>query len=170
MINPKKELFKWGPLDGHVIYGETFMHAFPHRLFDKDWPECILFYSREKLTAILENNPLREHGKILFTKYILPEDTCKKYYHNWEDEMKREGKYLKCITLTFLASLSDADFAKEYDQFKEIIYTFWNVSFLPEFANWGGEEILKEKLQSHPQFIEVFELLTAPEDLSFYQK
>ena len=81
MINPKKELFKWGPLDGHVIYGETFMHAFPHRLFDKDWPECILFYSREKLTAILENNPLREHGKILFTKYILPEDTCKKYYH-----------------------------------------------------------------------------------------
>ena len=52
---------------------------------------------------------------------------------------------------------------------------FWVTGFLPEVANWGGEQWLKRELSSlqnltHEKFVDAFEKLSAPEELSFFQK
>ena len=51
---------------------------------------------------------------------------------------------------------------------------YWGIALVPELANWGGEQILKEKLRNiifnESEFLRVFEKLSAPEDYSFYQK
>ena len=51
---------------------------------------------------------------------------------------------------------------------------YWGIALVPELANWGGEQILKEKLRNiifnESEFLRIFERLSAPEDYSFYQK
>ena len=50
---------------------------------------------------------------------------------------------------------------------------FWALGELPEISNWGGEVLLEEKLREvvpENDFISIFERLSAPEKLSFYQQ
>jgi len=173
-IDPKGDLFKWGPIDGKLVYIDYFhigFVKFPE--FFYSWPDIIETFFNEKIADIIEYQPLRESGKKNFNKFILNDKNFNKYYKLWRKHIKDLLEIQKEITVENLKTLSNSEVRKLYEKWSTTYIDFWTIGELPEVANWGGEQILKEKLEKlvpAEDFIYAFERLSAPEDLSFYQK
>ena len=171
-IDPMVELFKWGPIDARPIYTDTFVQDFVdfHNLYDSSWPDVIGHYSNEMILFIVDYTKLRKNGRILFDKYVMDEDKLKECYDKWYGVVKRllifEGK-----VNDGLSCMNDSDLIKSLIELRTVIIDFWHHGFMPELSNWGGEELLKQKILEFNKvnFIEIFEKLSAPEEYSFFQ-
>src|SRR3989338_5925161 len=173
MINPKKEIFQWGPIDARPIYvsflGQGFL-AIAKRLVP--WPSYVWWIHDEKITFVTEYQQLRDQGELSFKKFILEDKLFKKNYGEWETLVDEILSFFASVTKDLLAKKSKEELAQSYTQFLKVVSPFWTIGLLPEIANWGGEQLLKRKLEKvlfKDDFIYVFERLTAPEDYSFYQ-
>lgn len=173
MINPRAELFKWGPIDGRPIYMDAFVQAFvdyPQQT-GYSWPDTIGYSQKDKTIFIIEYKPLREAGERLFTKYILEEKELKKHYQAWL-RVVQELKEIERKVNGGLEKYPNKKLKELYCSWNKIHLRFWLEGFLPEFSNWGGEQLLKRKILQFNKihFIEIFEKTSAPEELSFFQK
>ncbi|MBD3313219.1 hypothetical protein GF345_02140 [Candidatus Woesearchaeota archaeon] len=119
----------------------------------------------------MEDAELRKKGEYLFTKHVLDDAELKKEYDQWLDVAKKlkemEDKLNKGIS-----GMSDKDLAEFLKEWNKVHINFWLTGFLPELSNWGGELMLKRKLLKFDRknFIEIFEKLSAPEEVSFFEK
>jgi len=104
----------------------------------------------------------------LFKKYILDEKELKKSYENWFKIAKEIKKFKGKINKKF----SKNELRNLFKNWNKIYLDFWLTGFLPEISNWGGERLLKNKIikSNKANFIEIFEGLSAPDNLSFFQK
>lgn len=172
MINPKKELFKWGPIDGRPIYVDPFVHAFIEypKHFDGKWPDVAGFLKHDKVIFIIDYENLRNNGEHIFKKYVLDEKELKKGYELWIKTTEKVMEFEELVNKG-LSKLSDAELAKQLDGWNKAHINFWVYGFMPELSNWGGEQLLKRKILEFNKlnFIEIFEKLSAPEDFSFFQ-
>jgi phosphohistidine swiveling domain-containing protein len=173
MINPKKELFKWGPIDARPIYIHGFVEAFElyPGFIDGTWPDTLGYFKEDKVVFVLDDDDLRNRGEKLFKKYVLDERKLKKHYDEWFKTTKKFKEFENKVNKD-LSNLSDIDLKKFFISFYGFYLDFWLKGFLPELSNWGGEQLLKRKISefSRTNFIEIFEKLSAPEQLSFFQK
>ncbi|PIP75437.1 hypothetical protein COW86_03805 [Candidatus Kuenenbacteria bacterium CG22_combo_CG10-13_8_21_14_all_39_9] len=173
-INPNKQLFKWGPIDGLPIYVDFFNIAFAkYQKKFYPWPDVIGYFRKEKMTFILDYQELYDSGAINFQKYILNDKNFKKYYQQWNSTLKNILNFQAQIDQEKLSRLDNEAIAKIFKQWSGLYFNFWTIGLLPELSNWGGEQILKWELESkvnNADFIMLFERLSAPEKLSFYQK
>jgi phosphohistidine swiveling domain-containing protein len=173
MINPKKELFKWGPLDGKLIYVSAFVEPFEKypKFIDSTWPDALGYFKNDTVTFITDYEVLRDRGEKLFKKYVLNEKKLKKHYNKWFKATKTIKAFENKVNKG-LSKLSDNELKKLFISWHKSYTNFWMKGFLPELSNWGGERLLKNKILklNKINFIEIFERLSAPEDLSFFQK
>ncbi|OGG95735.1 hypothetical protein A2V95_03700 [Candidatus Kuenenbacteria bacterium RBG_16_41_7] len=173
-INPKHELFKWGPIDGRLIYPDFFNVAFV--LYSRkyhSWPDLIGYLKNEKITFIADYPELRNSGEINFKKYILNDKRFKINCRQWRKNLTALEYFKKIINAKHLAKLSGKELNGLFENWSEKYFNFWVVGQIPELANWGGEQMLKRELLSEisaQDFNYVFERLSAPEKLSFYQR
>ncbi|MFA6215169.1 MAG: PEP-utilizing enzyme [Patescibacteria group bacterium] len=174
-INPKAELFRWGPIDGKLIYPDFFNVAFTqYQKTFYSWPDVLwLEYYPDKMIAIVDFANLRKSGRNNFNRFVLAGKNLKRYYGLWHNSVNLLLDLQKDITKDRLRNLTDRQLAKFYKNWVKAYVNFWKFGLLPEVANWGAEDILKkilEKIIQPKDFIFVFERLSAPENLSFYQK
>ncbi len=176
LINPKKELFRWGPSDGRPIFPDYWFGGFFEfaKYFSPGWPAALVFYAKEMATVIVDYEELRFHGEALFKKHILDDKLFKLNYAKWEKLIKNFEASAEKISKTDLKLLSDKEFFQLFQNWNSLAgKEFWNIGSLPEVANWGGEKILSDILQKflkEEDFHYALERLSAPEDFSFYQK
>jgi len=177
MINPKKELFKWGPIDGRPIYVSYFMIAnavYVPRFYRYGWPEIIFYFIKDKMTFISDYGDLRATGKKHFNTWLMNNTNLKKVRNDYKRAVHKLRHLQAKISNKFLSLLSDKLLTSTYDKWQKLYLNFWGVGLVPEIANFGGEQILKEKLykkiRNEKEFITAFEKLSAPEGLSFYQE
>ncbi|MFC1769081.1 PEP-utilizing enzyme [Nanoarchaeota archaeon] len=172
-IDPNRELFKWGPIDGRTIYIDTFTYPFVlfPDYFEGSWPDIIYYIKEDRILFVVDYENLRKNGSEIFRKYILDEKELKKNYDIWSGYTKELDEYEIRINKG-LSSLSDQELSNLFIEWFDVYTKFWIWGFLPELSNWGGEEILKMEIQKkNPlEFVEIFEKISAPEDLSFFQK
>lgn len=171
MINPNNEIFKWGPIDGRPIYSSPWVRGFLNfpKIYGISWVENYNFFKDDKVTYFSEDKPLRDYAEIVFKKFML----SKKYLeilNKWKFHKKKIFDFEKTINQG-LDKHKDDELNKLFIDWDRNLLDFWYYGFLPEFSNWGGERLLKEKLLKYNKihFIEIFETLTAPEELSFFQ-
>lgn len=173
-IDPQEELLRWGPIDGKLFYTDFFNVAFAKypKIF-YSWPDVLWIGFKEKIIAIVPFVKLRKSGRKNFRKFILHDSNFKKYYKLWDENLKDFLAFSKDISSDKLRKLTDSQLASFYKKWSELYLIFWLFGLLPEVAGWGGEDILKkdlEKVVPAKDFTFVFEKLSAPADLSFYQK
>ncbi len=173
MIDPKKELFKWGPIEGKILYIDAFMDQMVNfqNKFGKTWPDVINHIKDDKTLIIIDYKTLRKYGESLFMDYILNQNKCKKIFDHWLNVAKKITKWCYKHRDSDLTKLFDKQLARELNKFNVLYDEFWVYGFFPEIANWGGEKILMEYIEKNypDNFNEIFEALTAPDELSFYQ-
>jgi phosphohistidine swiveling domain-containing protein len=173
MIDPNKEIFKWGPIDGRPIYMDPFVRAFAAfpKFYEGTWPDTIGYFENDKGMFILDDKSLRDNGEELFKKYNLDENKIKEAYSKWL-KLTEKIKEFESKVNQGLSSLSNEDLKKIFCDFDKIHVDFWIHGYIPELGNYGGEQLLKRKILEFDKinFIEVFEVISAPEDISFFQK
>ena len=175
MIDPNHELFRWGPIPGKPIYVSYFMisitESFP-RKYKCACPEIFFYFIQDKMTFICDYQELRDSGKKHFFFWIMDNSELKKVKKSYNLTVRRLHKIYQ--KLENLERFSDKDFFHLFKKWQEAYLLFWDHGLVPEVANWGGEQVLKDKLTeiglSQEQFILALEKLTAPEKLSFYQE
>ena len=172
MINPNTELFYWGPSPGKPIYVSYFMESIANRspkLYKWHWPEFMFYFIKGKMTFVCEDLALREVGKKYFNEFILGDNSfklVKSRYNQALQELRKVQTKVKNLD-----KLNDEQFKQLYLEFHQAYLAFWDHGLVPEMANWGGEVILKEKINvPKEKFAYVYEKLTAPSGLSFYQE
>lgn len=177
MIDPKKELFVWGPIDGRPIYISYFVIATANnmpKLYRYKWPEILFYFIKDKMTFISDYSDLRAVGKKHFNTWLIDDKNLKKVENDYKKAVYKLTNFQTKISSRFLSSLNNKLLAVVYDKWQKLYLDFWAVGLVPEMANWGGEQILKEilheKIKNEKDFITAFEKLSAPERLSFYQE
>ncbi|MBI2129526.1 hypothetical protein HYU07_04770 [Candidatus Woesearchaeota archaeon] len=172
MIDPKKELFKWGPIEGRPIYVDIWnvmLVDFPN-FFDGSWPDMITYLKDDTILAISDYQKLRDNGEHLFKKYVLDEKELNSKYKTWLKAVKELISFENRINKG-LMNLSSKQLNKLFIKWIDKYNRFWIYGLLPEICNFGAEQMLKKRiLESYPSdFIKIFEKLSAPEDFSFFQ-
>jgi len=177
MINPQKKLWIWGPIDGRLIYVSYFMIVIQglfSRLYKYPWPENFFHFIKNKMTFISDERETRDNGQKHFKTWILNNKNFKKVKVDYQKALKDLKSIQTNLSKKYLSSLSDKDLFKIYHQWQKLYFNFWAVGLVPELANLGGEEILKQrlckKIKSQKEFVLALEKLAAPKDLSFYQQ
>ena len=176
MIDPKNDLFKWGPIDGKPCYIMTFVDSFVHyyKFIGTSWPDVIIYYENDKVIGICDYEDLRDAGQFLFENNVLKEPVLKKAWKSWEKARDDVLETEKMVNKG-LSKYSDKELKEMVRKWHKVMDRYWLESFLPELANWGGERILKQRIEAmksldKKDYVEILEKLSAPEDFSFYQQ
>lgn len=173
IFKSNENLFFWGPIGGRPIYVSYFMESIAkrsHKIYQYRWPKFIFAFIDGKMTFVCNNDGLVAQGKKYFNNWIMDDikftETKDKYKSALLDLRNIEEK------ITELDKLTDSELASLYLDFHEKYLTFWDHGLVPEIANWGGEVLLKDSLKnlSAGDFTVVYEKLSAPSGLSFYQE
>jgi len=177
MINPQKKLWRWGPIDGRLIYVSYFMIAIQGplpRLYKYLWPESLFYFIKNKMTFISQEKEIRDNGEEYFKNWILNDKNFKKVKTDYQKALKGLEVIQANLSKKYLSLLSNKDLFKIYYQWQKLYINFWGIGLIPELANLGGEEILKQRLsqktKSQKEFVLALEKLSAPQGLSFYQQ
>ncbi|MBU0980748.1 MAG: hypothetical protein KJ709_08135 [Nanoarchaeota archaeon] len=169
-MDPGAELFRWGPIDGKPIYPYTFMQAIEKypRSSGVSWPNLFLHFKRDRMTFICEYKELRDQGEKL---YDMNKDRLAKGHARWQKTVSRLKKHEQAVNKG-LSDVPDSELLRLLKSFEQDYLEFWLTGLLPEFTNWGVERLLKDEIMKthRKDFIEIFEALSAPERLSFFQE
>jgi len=175
MINPKKELFKWGPIEFRLFYGSFFvealwLHVFKH--YSWPWPPFWFIYQDGRALFVCEHEELRGAGAKYFKKYFLNLRNYKKQWAMWGKWIKEYEKRAAKYEQTNFSKVSDSELLNLFKDFYKFNIDFWLVVHVPEIANWGGEWMLRGELKKvdKEKVDEYLEILSAPIQYSFFQK
>lgn len=174
-VDPKKELFFWGPIEMRLFYGSFFIEAMWLKLkkyYHWFWPAFVGLWERGRFTFICEEKPLRATGVKYFKYYFFNQKNYQKHWQWWEEWVAAYHKLEARFEATNFAKFTDKELAKAIKEFYDFNILFWLIVHVPEIANWGGEKILKQKLQAidATRANEYLEILSAPVKFSFFQQ
>lgn len=174
-INPKKELYKWGPIKFRLIYPSSFMetlcaHVIKH--YPWPWPPNLCIFKNGKGIWIAEGLALSQTGLKYFKKYFLNLKNYKKHWRRWENWIGEYKKIAEKLDQINFKKLTNKELYEYLKHFYDLEIRFWLIVHVPEIANWGGEYFLKNKLKKlYPNKInEYLEILSAPVKSSFFQQ
>ncbi len=177
-INPDKELFKWGPLQFKFYFGSDFLppvaREFAKAYPGEAWPISLVLVDNGRFVFINDFAKLRKNGVRVFLKYMINKKSRIIEKAKWEKCVGRLVKIDKEIEKINLSSLSDSNFISLWDKFHNECVKFWVHGLLPELANYGADKFLEDKLKIYTkdknELALLMEILTAPEEPSFYQE
>jgi len=173
MINPKEKLWKWGSIDGQILYVDNFMERMLgcKNIFGISWSDCLIHIKDAKVLFVSSYDDLYAHGEMMFKKFILKEKERTKYYNIWIEIRDALVSFVAKYTEGYIGCAADEELSFIFEEFHRIYDSFWDYGLLPEVANFGGERLLGEWIKKHHPtlYVELFEALSAPTEYSFYQ-
>ncbi len=177
MIDQTKEIFRWGPIPGRFYYISEYLESiskiFGDPKFNKIWPESLLLFRDGKIVWISQMTPFRSFGKTLFQDYV-KNAKGEEIYKKWKEKVNQLLQFQKNIDSEKLKSLNDKELKELIGKFFQYTVDFWSDTLIPEFANYGSEEVLRQSLATfisrREELNSAMEILSAPEKPSFYQE
>lgn len=174
-INPKKELFKWGPIEFKLFYGSIYIKAIligTAKRYPWPMPPAVALAENGKLLFIVQQLPLSLVGLKFFRRYFLNLKNYKTHWKKWENWVAEYEAMSREFNQLDLKKLSDKDLYNKFKPLYDLNFHFWIVAHVPEISNWGGEYLLKKKLKNlyKNKADEYLEILSAPVKFSFFQQ
>lgn len=173
-INPEKELFKWGPLEFRMIYGSPFINCIlseVKKYYLWSWAPGVCLFKNGKMIWIQEQLATNLVGLKYFKKYFLDLKNYKLHWKKWENWIKQYEETANKLEKLNFNKLNNKDLYSHLDSFYKLNINFWLIVQVPEVANWGGEHLLRKKLQKYKDKAEEYlEVLSAPVKFSFFQQ
>ena len=167
------ELSAWGPISGKYFYMSEFLPAtfkhFPRQFPGHAWPKTLALYKEGRMLWLNERAELQKAGGKIFLEVMVPQG--KKLRVAWRRAVKKLNFSQDKIDPAEV--LSDAELIELGKEFYAGMLDFWVPTFPAELGNYGSEAILAgalQKLVPAKDRARIMEILTAPEELSFYQQ
>ncbi|HTX87254.1 MAG TPA: PEP-utilizing enzyme [Candidatus Nanoarchaeia archaeon] len=175
-INPREELFKWGPIDMKLVYGSGFIFGVLREIkkyYQWSWPPVFFFIDYQgKGLWVNGYSALREVGLKYFKKYFLNQKNYNNQWEKFEDWLQEYSVVSADLEKNFRRNISKKGLSKDLEKFADFVLRFWLIVHVPEIANWGGEYLLKKELEKidPARADEYLEILSAPVKYSFFQE
>lgn len=179
MLNPKRKLFRWGPISGcpFFMHFTVFTSFAPmKKLFGICYPETYVIYEDKKVTWLLDEEDFVKHSRQFVESIILSPEDQTNYFKFWEQKTKSLTDAVAKLTNQDFSSLSDKELAHSFQKLSIAYSNWWAVTMTVELVTTSVEPMLGEKLkvyypQEHPkEYNEAFSILTAPRILTFYRQ
>gem|GEM_PF-544417 len=172
------EIFHWGPIPGRLIWsGAEFLEVCCETVYERfgmRWPQTLMLFKDKRMLWLNELDALTEFGKQIFLKYMLPSTSWKKIYHNWEKALHKLLLFEKKLDAVLLRTWSNDLLRLNWLEFHALLKEFWVWTIPTELGNYGSPDLLEEALRKYirdkKELASAMEILTAPEELSFYQQ
>src|SRR3989344_6236757 len=137
-LDPKAEIFTWGPLRMNLAQGDCYQGLFVD--FRKKypgygWPKHISMWKDGRHVWLHEFDELRAAGEKLFLGRMLPRSVRETSRREWKEVHDALSAKEEEISALDLQSLSQDEFIKLWDEFDALIQKFWMYSCLPELSN-----------------------------------
>ncbi len=172
-----KDVFRWGPVPGAFFYVSVFTEVhFKHfrEKYNENWSETFFLFKDKRMFWVNNAPDVVLAGEKVSLRYMSPENTRQKIYAEWKQSVEKLRIIEKKIDSTGVASLSDLELLKLWNEFHESYIAFWTTGSVPELANYGSVEYLEKKLadliSDTNERAEALQILTAPTQVSFYQE
>ncbi|MEK9156620.1 MAG: hypothetical protein AAB448_00585, partial [Patescibacteria group bacterium] len=176
LINPSKELFRWGPVPGRLFFMSEFNRTcfvtYPEH-FSFGWPNTTLLFFDDRLLWINEVKTIEEMGKKVFLALVLPREHRKKLHQSYKNAVIHLRAFQTGMSAEQLQKLPDQSFLEAWKTFYDLLADFWLPTIPPELGNYGSGALLEDSLRNivpAGEISHVMGILTAPEELSFYQE
>lgn len=176
IVDPRKEPMRWGPVPGKLFYVSEFSEAgfqhFPKAFPGHAWPNVVILMREGRFLWVNELEAIRRNGRKVFTDWILLSEKRESLYQSWKQDAARLMEYERGLDGERLSKMSNIEFAVTWDTFYRLAIQFWVPTIPAELGNYGSDRLLEEELRPFvpaSDMISVLEVLTAPEQRSFYQ-
>ncbi|MFA6227026.1 MAG: PEP-utilizing enzyme [Candidatus Paceibacterota bacterium] len=172
------EMFRWGPIPARLFYVSEFDNAifndFPKEYEGDIWPKSLLLFKDGKILWLNDFSELREIGRKIFIKYILNKEGRKVLMDRWKKDVKSLEKIEAKISKELLKRLNNKELYDISREFYDLVISFWLPTIPVELGNYGSDRLLEEKLKRYvkpeKELSSIMEILTTPEEPSFFQK
>lgn len=177
-LNPKTEIFHWGPIPGRFFYVSIFTQVnykyFCQKYLGQNWSRSLFLFQEGRMRWINEYPALRRSGLRVFKKYMQPQNIRHKIYREWQGYITNLSKWHKKIDNTNLSHISDKKLLSIWVNYHREYIKFWVAGTVPELGNYGVDKYLENTLQKYiknrRELAQAIEILTAPTKMSFYQE
>ncbi len=177
-FDTNKELFRWGPIRGSYFYISDYVAAcitdLPKIYKNERFPAGLLLFNGNQMVWLSDLEQFISEGERVFQQYIENPLMLKNMKRDWQRVVDELIDLQITIIPAYLEKLSDKEFVALWQKFYLAMIAFWIPSLLPELGNYGAPGLLKEELRlytaNESELINVLEILTAPEEPSFYQQ
>ncbi len=177
-LNPNVELFRWGPIPGKYFFAagdcvESFFTYIIQKYESDPWPDSLFLNKDGKLVWVGEFPPMWKEGQEIFLSKMLPDKERGKVFEEWKMKVNDLCNFEKNIDSHLLKDLDSPSLAKLIFGFYETLVAYWGPTFFPELGNYGAEHylegLLSAQIKERSEVLRVMEIITAPEEFSFYQ-
>jgi len=177
MIDSKKKLFRWGPIDATMLFlGYPMVSSFSEmkELFGVCYPEAVVIYDKDQAIWICENQKIEDASNEFAEQNIIPDRKRERFYSFWKKSVKALLGIQKEINNFHLEKLDDKNIGKVFLKWSKSYLDFWKIGMSAELVNYGLEGKLKNILKNHTQeerdFNKAFSVLSTPDKMSFYKE
>lgn len=177
MLDFKKEIDQWGPIEAKLLYMTFWFDAISFaaaRRFNAVWPECIGIFEKYRITYIWEREEMLRKGKEAIENVLNDSNEWDRVWQSYLDVKRRLSKLVKKIEkISASENQRFEDVGVLAVQFGKLLKETWVVGVVPELVNFGSPAYLEGQLKAYVSLREMpsaLEALLAPEDLSFHQK
>lgn len=172
------ELFRWGPIRGYYFlisdYVTVCYEYLPRRYPKEYFPETLLLFRDKQMVWLSDLEAWLRAARRVFQEYIEDAGRLKQMRQEWQKAVDELTQVQINVIPARLEKLSDKDFIAVWEDFYNAMMNFWVSTLLPELGNYGAPGVLKEDLSTYitdeEELIRAQEVLTTPEELSFYQQ
>src|SRR3989339_839071 len=177
-LNPKKEIFRWGPIPGRFFYTSFFTEVnykyFCQKFLGLNWSRSLFLFRNRQMLWLNEYATLRSAGQKVFVKYWLPPKSRNNIYKRWKEEVVKLERWHRYLDNIDLAKLTDKQFNQFWADYSHDYINFWIYGTVPELANYGADKYIEKELSKYikdkTNLKQVVQILTTPEKPSFYQE
>ena len=115
-----------------------------------------------------------EAGEKVFLDYMLDKNRRNLIYQEWRASLNELNKIMGRINRANWDKISLIELSVLWNEFHRLYIDFWTTGMAPELGNYGYKNFFEAKLKkmasNESELISLLEILTAPEELSFYQQ
>jgi phosphohistidine swiveling domain-containing protein len=174
MIDSKKKLFRWGPIDSALLpLSYPMLASFDKmkKLFGICWPESLIVYDKDKAVWIIDNEKLGKICQEFTSKIILDDKHREIFYKLWDERVSGISKIQSKIKN--LENLGKKELHDLWKRWSDAYLDFWSVGMTAELFNYTLEVKLKGSLEKYfkdeRDLNEGFAALSTPTKTSFYR-
>jgi phosphohistidine swiveling domain-containing protein len=176
MVNPKKPIEQWGPIDAVILYMSFWFHNVGPGItkkWDVSWPELLAYFKDRRITYYWERASMQREGENALRAWLIPKSKFKKIHNEYLKTWKGCLSLEKWIDINLNDVHDKNGLASLVQQTYECFTDFWNVSLIFEESNYAAPRYMEKRLKGKipPQnMANALEVLLTPEKLSFHQQ
>jgi phosphohistidine swiveling domain-containing protein len=176
-FDSKSTFYRWGPIPGKYFYAagdslDSYFHDTVER-YGEAWPDSLWLAREGRVIWLTDFAPIWAQGKEYFLKKIVPNAERAVIYGEWEAGVEALTRFEQRIERTDLGGLNDGDLARLIADFYVVLTRYWSPTLYPEAGNYAAEKLIEDallaQLSDAREVASIMEVITAPEELSFYR-